>query len=92
MSRHNSKDTDSERSHHSCGKLHKRRSQVLHQHIQEEAPHAPHSLPALGLTCTNKAGAALALGEGEVVFVLGGFAALTGETDTGGEAWLVTSF
>lgn len=30
--------------------------------------------------------------EGEVVFVLGGFAALTGETDTGGETWLVTSF
>jgi len=82
----------SERLHHSSGKAHQRSSQELHQPVQEKAPHAPHSPSAPGLTCIDKAGAALAVVEGEVVFVLGGFTALTGETDTGGEAWLVTSF
>lgn len=57
-----------------------------------KAPQVVHSAPALDLTCINTAGAALALVEGEVVFVLGGFGALTGQTDTDGEVWLVTSF
>lgn len=47
---------------------------------------------AADLTCIVTASAAFALVEDEVVFVLDGFAALRGRTDTDGEVWLLTSF